>query len=369
MKIAMLGHKCLPSREGGVEVVVEQLATAMVARGHEVTCFERRRKHQKKEIHDYQGITIRPVWTIDRKGFSAVTSSGSASFLAAIGEYDIVHYHAEGSCIMLWLAKLLGKRCIVTVHGLDHQRAKWGKVAKTCIRMGEQIAAKFADEIIVLSESEKQYFWENYHRKTIFIPNGVNDIEVREADLIRKKYCLKKDDYILFLGRLVPEKGIHYLIKAYQQLHTEKKLVIAGASSDTDAYVHSLRLLAQGNPNIVFTGFVEGRMLEELYSNAYFYVLFSELEGMPLSLMEAMSVGNCCVVSDIEECVAVTEDHAVICKKGEWKDLKKKMQKLCDKPELVQKYRAASAEFICPKYHWNNIVDQTLDVYSTDIES
>ena len=155
---------------------------------------------------------------------------------------------------------------------------------------------------------------ETYGRETHFIPNGVNRPEIREAKLITDKFGLKKDSYILFLGRLVPEKGIRYLVEAFKNVKTDKKLVIAGGSSDTDSFMGELKELAKGDDRILFTGFVQGAMLEELYSNAYIYTLPSDLEGMPLSLLEAMSYGNCCLVSDIPECAEVVEDKLKLLK-------------------------------------------------------
>ena len=192
----------------------------------------------------------------------------SASFFAAVaaafGKYDVVHFHAEGPCAMLWLPKLFGKRCIATVHGLDHQRAKWGKLASTYIMLGEKCAVKFADEIIVLSEGVQEYFLDTYGRETRFIPNGVNRPILRNAEIIKDKFGLEKDSYILFLGRLVPEKGLRYLIKAFKQVDTEKKLVIAGGSSDTDEFTKELKELARDDSRIIFTGFVQGKELDEL---------------------------------------------------------------------------------------------------------
>lgn len=172
--------------------------------------------------------------------------------------------------------------------GLD-QRAKWGKLASTYIMMGEKCAVKYADEIIVLSKGVQDYFKETYGRETKFIPNGVNRPVIRKPELIKEKFGLEKDDYILFLGRLVPEKGIAYLIEAFKKVNTDKKLVIAGGSSDTDEFASQLKEMAKDDGRIIFTGFVQGQLLDELYSNAYIYSLPSDLEGMPLSLLEAMS--------------------------------------------------------------------------------
>ena len=369
LNIAMLGHKRIPSREGGIEIVVEELSTRMANLGHHVTCYNRGGHHvsgkqfDEQNLNTYRGVRLKTVLTIDKKGLAAMTASASAAFRAAFGKYDVVHFHAEGPCAMLWLPKLFGKRCVATIHGLDHQRAKWGRLASAYIMLGEKCAAKYADEIIVLSEGVQNYFMKNYGRRTRFIPNGVNRPQLRSADWIRKKFSLEKDDYILFLGRLVPEKGLRYLIEAFKQVKTDKKLVIAGGSSDTEDFVNELKEIGKDDPRIIFTGFVQGQMLDELYSNAYIYTLPSDLEGMPLSLLEAMSYGNCCLVSDIAECADVVEDKAVVFRKGSTEDLKEKLQWLCDDASRVKHYKEQAADFICSKYDWDKVVDMTLRLY------
>lgn len=365
----MLGHKRIPSREGGVEIVVEELATRMVRQGHEVTCYNRTGHHvcgkefDPKKMKVYRGVRLKKVFAINRKGLSAASASIAATLRAVCGGYDVIHFHAEGPCAMLWLPKLFGRRCVVTIHGLDHRRAKWGFFASCYIMLGERVAVRFADEIIVLSRGVQKYFKDTYGRKTRFIPNGVTRPRRREADLIRRKFGLKKDGYILYLGRIVPEKGLLYLIEAYRRLHTDKKLVIAGGTSDTNRYVGEMRKLADGDDDILFTGFVQGAMLDELYSNAYVYALPSDLEGMPLSLLEAMSYGNCCIVSDISECTDVVEDKAMVFKKGDAADLAKKLQQACDDEAMVKEYRRQAAEFVCNKYSWDDVVAKTLDLY------
>ena len=369
LKIAMLGHKRIPSREGGVEIVVEELSTRMASMGHQVTCYNRAGRHVSGEefntvaVTEHKGVRIKTVPALDKKGLAAMTASVTGALAAAFGNYDVVHFHAEGPCAMLWLPKLFGKRCIATIHGLDHKRAKWGRLARAYIMLGEKCAAKCADEIIVLSKGVQQYFQDTYRRATVFIPNGVAKPRLREANVITETYGLEKDKYILFLGRLVPEKGITYLIEAFQNVKTDKKLVIAGGSSDTDAFAAELRKRAGQDGRIVFTGFVQGSALEELYSNAYLYVLPSDLEGMPLSLLEAMSYGNCCVTSDIEECAAVTGSHGFTFPKGNVKKLQELLQMLCDDPKLVTGYQETSTEYITKKYSWDDVTQKTLELY------
>lgn len=265
---------------------------------------------------------------------------------------------------MCWLPKLFGKKIIVTVHGLDWQRAKWkqGFGAKY-IRMGEKMAVRFADEIIVLSKGVQQYFQDTYGRRTVFIPNGVSSPEKCQAQEIVEAFGLQADNYILYLGRLVPEKGISYLIDAFKQLHTDKKLVIAGGSSDTDDFAAELKVQAAEDRRILFTGFVQGRILEELYSNAYVYVLPSDLEGMPLSLLEAMSYGNCCVTSDIEECAAVMESKGITFPKGDVAALRDVLQNLCDEPEKVAAYQRDASEYITQRFNWDDVTRKTLELY------
>lgn len=369
LNIAMIGHKRIPSREGGIEIVVEELSTRTVEAGHSVTCYNRSGHHVSgKEfdggaLKEYKGIKLKSVLTINRKGLAAMTSSFFGAIYAAFGKYDVVHFHAEGPCAMLWLPKLFGKRCVATIHGIDWQRAKWSGFASKYIKFGEKVAVKYADEIIVLSEGVQKYFMDTYGRKTVFIPNGVNRPILRSPQLIKENYGLDKDDYILFLGRLVPEKGITYLIEAFKKVKTEKKLVITGGSSDTEAFMQELKKLAEGYDKILFTGFVQGQLLEELYSNAYVYILPSDLEGMPLSLLEAMSYGNCCITSDIAECAEVVEDKALVFKKSDVSDLKERLQYACDHPEAVRKLKDGAADFICSKYNWDDVVEQTLRLY------
>ena len=370
LNIVMFGHKRIPSREGGVEIVVEELSTRMAALAHNVTCYGRRGHHVSGAKFDgtvfteYKGVKIRSVYTLNKKGLAAVTSSFFAALRASFSKADVVHIHAEGPAFMCWMPKLFGKHVVVTVHGLDWQREKWKNgLGSKYIYWGEKMAVRFADEIIVLSRNVQEYFWDTYRRRTSWIPNGATRPECLEPEEIVKRFGVAKDDYILFLGRIVPEKGIHYLINAFKQVDTCKSLVIAGGASDTDDYMLYLKELAKEDDRIRFTGFVQGKVLEELYSNSYVYVLPSDLEGMPLSLLEAMSYGNCCLTSDIKECTEVTGEKGISFRKGDVADLATKLQYLCDDADVTQKYKSEAADYICKKYSWDAVVEETLTLY------
>lgn len=373
LRIAMIGHKRIPSREGGVEIVVEELAVRMTAQGHRVDVYNRYGHHVSGKKYDeeygwkgrkfYKGIRVYIVPTFRRSSLNAIVYSFFATIRALFGRYDVLHYHAEGPCAMLWLPRLFHRKIVVTIHGLDWQRAKWGNFASFVIKFGEKMAAKYADEIIVLSDNVKQYFADTYQREVTYIPNGVNRPQICPPQMLAEKYGLEKDGYFLFLARIVPEKGLHYLIEAFEKIDTDKKLVIAGGNSQAVEYMQQIHKMVEADDRIIMTDFVQGQMLEELYSNAYAFVLPSDVEGMALSLLEAMSYGNCCLVSDICENTEVTEDKALTFRKSDTADLKRQLEYMLAHPEKVKEYAGQSADFICGKYNWDEVVDKTIAVY------
>ena len=370
MKVAMIGHKVVPSRRGGIENVLTTLCPILVEMGLDVTCYNRSSDKVENEYvgtvenNMYKGVKIKNAWTLNVRGFAAMIASFTAAISASFKDYDVIHFHAEGPCAALWIPKLFGKKCVATVHGLDWQREKWGKgFASKYIKFGEKILAKYADEVIVLSQAAYEYFKETYNRETVIINNGISRPQRKEAEIITDKYGLKKDEYISVVSRLTAEKGIHYLIDAYNKITTDKKLVIAGDTSDTDDYVKMLKDKASGNKNIIFTGFISGDVLKEIYSNAYINVLPSDLEGMSLCLLESLAYKNALICSDIPENTSVAEDRAVYFKKGNIDDLADKLQQLCDDSNYVETLRDGVDEFILGKYNWYDVAEATCKLY------
>lgn len=361
MKIAMIGHKQVPSRSGGIEVAVEALGVRMAALGHDVTLYNRG-KHPQVHNQIYKGMRIRSVPVIPKQGIAAVMGSVFATVRALFGSYDCIHFHAEGIAAMAFLPRLFGIRTVVTIHGLDWQRSKWGNFASWYLKLGEKVAASCADEIIVLSQATKQYFLDTYNRETVYIPNGMPPAVIRPASLIREKWGLEKDQYFLYLGRIVPEKGLENLIRSFRQVQTDKKLVIAGSPDDLPEHSAMLRQLAAEDDRILFTGFVKGQILEELFSNCYVYCLPSRLEGMPISLLEALSFGCCCLSSDIPECTEVLGDFGFQFPIDSAEGLADSLQMLSDHPELVAERRSiVSADF--KHLSWDEVVTETLKLY------
>ena len=370
MKVAMIGHKVVPSRRGGIESVLTNLCPIMAEMGVDVTCYNRSSDKVENEYvgtvvnNEYRGVKIKKAWTLSGKGVSAMIASFTAAISAAFGKYDIVHFHAEGPCAAMWIPKIFGKRCVATVHGLDWQREKWsGSFASKYIKFGERVMVKCADEIIVLSESAKVYFKEIYNRETVVIHNGIDKPTIKQAKKITELYGLSKGEYICTVSRLTAEKGIHYLIDAYNNIKTNKKLVIAGDTSDTNEYVSFLKEKAGNNPNIIFTGFVSGDTLSEIFSNAYIVAIPSDVEGMSISLLESLAYGNAVLSSNIPENTLVTEDKAVLFEKSNVPDLTEKLQTLCDDEEMVEKIKIGVADFILSKYNWNDVALATSNLY------
>lgn len=300
MRIAMIGAKRMPSREGGVDVVVDKLSELLVKNGDEVTAFVRRKKGYKPE-KIYNGVRIKKCFTVNKKSTDALIYSFFATLKGVFGKYDVLHFHAEGNTFFLWLTKLCKKKIVVTVHGIDWKREKFKGIGSRILLKSEKRIVKYADEIITLCESDRNYFLETYNKKTTLIPNGFEISTLAKPNLIKTQFGLNGNDYILYLARIVPEKGLHYLIDAYNSINIPQKLVIAGDNSHSLDYYREIKNKAKNNPNIIFTGFVQGLLLEELISNAYLYTLPSDIEGMPLSLLEALGHKRICLVSDIPE--------------------------------------------------------------------
>ena len=363
MRIAMIGQKRTGSREGGVEVVVGELARRMTELGHQVTCYDRMGEGAPSEPYEKDGYRIVPVKALDIKGLSAFTSSFAATRAAIKDGSDVIHYHAEGPCVPLRFARSAGIRTVATIHGLDWQRAKWGGLASKYIKFGEATAAKCADALIVLSLGNQEYFKEAYGREATLIPNGITP----EADLFAKEisehWGLTQGSYVLYLGRIVPEKRPELLVEAFKQIKTDKRLVIAGDSSDTDGYALALKEAAKNDPRVLFTGHVEGNLLSELYSNAYCYVLPSDVEGLPMSLLEAMSHGAACVTSDITECADVLQGCGLTFPHGDAEVLRDVLEGLLADSAQAEKLGAMARDRAVNGYDWNSVVQRTLALY------
>lgn len=353
MRIAMIGPKRIPSREGGIDVVVGKLAAGLSGNGNDVTIFVRKKQNMTSPA-EYQGCRIQEVPTIDQKSSDALVASLLATIRGLLGKYDILHFHALGNTCFLFLTAFSRKKIVVTIHGLDWKRSKFSGLGSKVLKFAERQVVRYADEIITLCENDRNYFRDTYQLETHLIPNGFERWPLTIPSQIQHKYGLGKEDYLLFLSRVVPEKGLHYLIEAYNQIDIPQKLVIAGGNSHSDDYYQQMRGLAANNDKIIFTGFVEGQLLEELFSNTYLYVLPSDIEGMPMSLLEALGHYRICLVSDIPE-NRIDPENSYFFTKGSVESLKEALLNISKNRKEYQLNRNLP--------DWNRVVEQTLDVY------
>lgn len=298
LRIAFIGQKGIPARWGGVERHVDAIATRLAERGHDVSAYVRR-WYTPGHARFHRGVRLLPRPTLHTRHLDASLHSLLSSLHAAARRYDIVHYHAIGPALFSVLPRLAGRRIVATIHALDYRRAKWGRLARTALWLGERCACRVAQKTIVVS----RHLADHYARRgvtTEYLPNGQDLLSPAPPQEIRSRLGLEGEDYLLSMGRWTPTKRVLELLEAFTALQrTDLRLVLAGGSSGTDAYAEAVRRAARTSAGVVLPGFVEGRLKQELLSNARAFVTFSQLEGMPLALLEAMSLGRACLASDI----------------------------------------------------------------------
>jgi len=362
LKIAMIGQKGMPSRAGGIEVHVEEIGCRLVQFGHELIIYARG-DYCSEILEDYKGMRIVHISNVNTKHFDTISYTASATIHALKSGAELVHFHALGPSLFAFLPRLFGRKVICTVHGLDWKREKWGRLTKMILKLGEQVGVRFANQTISVSETLLPYFEEKYSKVPVYIPNGVYVKPKPSAEILLEKFGLEEESYILFLSRIVPEKGLHLLIEAFNGLNTDKKLVIAGGASHTDQYLKEVNRQAEGNPKILFTGFVEGELLEALFGHAYLYVLPSTVEGLPISLLEAMSYGTLCLTSDIEENKAVLGDHGYTFRSKDAEDLRERLESLLTSKKGYDDQETIN--YIKGKFSWDAVATDTERVYKS----
>jgi len=359
MKIAIVGTRGVAVTYSGIETSVNETSRRLAEKGHKVVVYCRSPNNREFPTQSFQNIKLVYIPTLHSKHFGTFIHVLFSTLHLLFSDVDIVHFHALGPSIFSFLPRLFSKKTLVSVHGLDWKRKKWKYAARLFLKLCEYPAIYFPNKTIVVSKTIKNYFEGKFKKKVYYIPNGVNicseDRNIQEN--------VNKTRYILFVGRLVPEKGIHYLIKAFNELNTGMKLLIAGESSFTDEYVSYLHSIS--GPHIEFLGFIEPEMLKELYRNAYVFVLPSEVEGSPISLLEAMSYSKCILVSDIPECLEIIGDCGVYFRSSDYLDLRDKLRYLVDNPDVVGQIGSRAKKRIDERYVWDPIIDELERLYNS----
>lgn len=366
LRIAMIGQRGIPATFGGIEHHVEEIGARLAARGHRVIVYTRT-NYVERRPSEVRGMRPRYLPTVGRKHLDAIVHSTLSTVDAIASSVDIVHYHAVGPGMPAVIARYLSRaRVVLTVHGLDAERAKWGGSAQAVLRLAQWMSARVPDETIVVSRDLARHYRDRYGRPTTYIPNGVEHPTIRPPNEITRRYGLQGDDYILFLGRMVPEKAPDLLVRAFRNLSTDRRLVLAGGSSFTDDYVRGLRALTASDPRVLMPGYVYGPVLEELYANASAFVLPSFLEGLPLTLLEAASYGTPIVASDIPPHLEVVGSDGPghrIFGSGDEQALAAALRQILADPLAARRGAESLSRAIISSYPWERAADETEAVY------
>jgi glycosyltransferase involved in cell wall biosynthesis len=368
MRIAYIGLKGLPETYSGVETHVHEVGTRLVRRGHEVTAYVRL-QYTPRHVQDDDGIRLLHLPTIKTKHLDATVHSFLAAMHAIKMNYDIVHFHTVGPAGFAWLPRLSRARVVTTVHRFDYLSGKWGRFARTCMQAAEQLGLRMSHRAIAVAPFLQAHYEAQGH-KVEYIPNGVTLPSPGIGTAGVKNLGLIPNQYILFLGRLVPEKRPDWAIRAFQQIRAGTiRLVITGDSSATDQYVCDLKALAQPTADrILFTGAVYGSLKDELLANARAFVLPSALEGLPITLLEAMSHGTPCLVSDIPPHRDVIRDgkNGFLHHAAEFDHLCECLNSLIHAaPSALARIGKAAKATVVEGYNWEKIVDQIEQLYET----
>lgn len=370
MRIAMIGQKGIPAAYGGIERHVEELSLELTKLGHDVLVYARN-WFTDRHIKNYHGIKIQHLPTLHTKHLDAILHTFLASMHAVFQKPDIIHYHGVGPALLSWIPRILSPKTkvVVTMHCLDRYHQKWGLFARTMLHLGEWAGCVFTHQTISVSKTIQHYCLNEYRKQTVYIPNGVRVSDRQNYNLI-DEWGLKPEQYILMVSRLVKHKGAHYLLEAWQiarqqnhELFKDYKLVIAGDTVFTDDYKNELEQIARGDNSIVFTSWQKGKALAELYANSALLVHPSENEGLPITVLQAMSYGRPVLVSDIAEHKEVVSDARFWFANTSVIALAEKIVELIKNESLRKEAGAYNKALVDKHYNWKDITDKTVNIY------
>jgi len=361
MKIIVLGTRGIPDIQGGVETHCEELYPRLSDLGHDITLITRTPYVKNKKILKFKGVQLKHIYSPKHKVFEAIVHTFLGILYAAFKRPDYIHIHTVGPMLLTPLAKLLGLRIIVTNHGADYNRKKWGKIARNIIKLGEKLGSKYADKIIVISKIIKDHLKEKYNRNDAsLIYNGVSiPVKTLKTDYIGL-LGLEKQKYIIAVGRFVEEKGFLDLVDAYSQINTDIKLVLVGDADHESNYSRSLKEKALDN-GVFLTGFIKGEELKQIFTFTKLFILPSYHEGLPISLLEAMSYDLDILVSNIPANLEINLEKDDYFKVGNLSDLTRSLER-----KLSSYNKRDFSLIINKKYNWESIAKHTSIVYYRD---
>lgn len=361
LKIFVTGTRGIPNIPGGVEKHCQELYPRIAAAGHEVILATRSPYVTKKLAH-WQDVQLCHLFAPRKKSIEAIIHTFFAVIKARMLDVDILHIHAVGPGLMAPFARLLGLKVVITNHGPDYDRGKWGKGAKAVLRLGEWLGGKFGNEVIVISAVITAILKKRCGRKTHLIYNGVTLPTRTPSTGFLDSHTIRSGKYILAVARFVPEKGLHDLIEAFSRIDGDSQLVIAGDADHETEYSRELKEKAAQDSRIILTGYITGEDLNQIYTHARLFVMPSYHEGLPIALLEALSYELPVLVSDIPANMEIALDEKRFFACGDVEDLLPKINALLPYGLPLQeadRYRRMLEE----KYNWDVIAKQTIAVY------
>src|SRR5579859_246377 len=350
LRVAFIGGRGVVSKYSGIETYYEEVGKRLAQMGHEVTVYCR--TYFTPAMADRNGMRVLRLPTIRSKHLETLVHTILSTGHALTQRYDIVHYHTLGPALFSFFPRMAGTRTAVTVQGLDWQRRKWGRLASAVLRLGEHASVRLPSGTMVVSQTLQQRYREMHGIEAFYVPNG-GLLRERNAPQKILEWGLDPGRYVLFLGRFSPEKGCHLLVEAFEQLDTEVKLVMAGASSYCDDYSRELRTHA--SDRIRMLDWVTGKTLDELLTNAMIFVLPSDMEGLSLALLDAMGAGLCVLTSDVPENREVVEGAGFMFQRGSAADLADRMRFLIANPAVREAAGRTARKRIEEQYQWQKI--------------
>ncbi|MBA2565172.1 MAG: glycosyltransferase family 4 protein [Gemmatimonadetes bacterium] len=357
MSVAFIGGRGVGGKYGGIETFYENVAPRLAARGHRVTVYCR--SHFTPASHALPGVRLLRLPGLLNKHLDTPVHTTLSTAHAALSRYDVIHYHALGSSLVAWTPRLTGTRTVTTVHGLDWQRAKWGRVARGVLKAGEWASVHAPNRTVAVSRHLAAHLSGKYGRRVDAVPNGVDLVEIPPPDALAR-FGLEPGGYFLFAGRLSAEKGCDTLIRAHRELAGERPLVIAGGGIEKE-YEAALR--REASERVLFTGYVDSGTLAALYAHAFLFVLPSYMEGLSIALLEAMSYGCPVAASDIPENREVVGEAGFTFPAGDWQRLRDLLAELTADPERVRAAGEAGRRHVLATFSWERVVDGLERVY------
>ncbi len=354
MRIAILGTRGIPANYGGFETFAEELSVRLAARGHDVTVYCRKASYEE-HLTAYRGVRLVPLASVHTKHLDSITHTLFSTLDLVRRGADVSLYCSSGNSTFIWLTRLFGIKVVMNPDGLEWERAKWSPWAKRYLKFAEWMSAKFANVLVADSRVISEYYKKKFNRDTAYAAYGADIVERGYRPDLLAPVGVEREKYFLFVSRLEPENNAHLVVKAFEGVKTDMKMLIVGSAPFADEYIRELK--STKDSRILFPGALYGDVYKALRANAYAYINAMEVGGTHPAILEAMGAGNCVLVSDISYNTEAVAHAGVHFRNRNVEDLRDKIQWLIEHPLDVEKFRAEAVERVRTEYDWNAIAD------------